>query len=139
MRDLLGFLLVLTVIFFLVGEWRGWYLGVPGQTPVFVYKKDQVAQSARRTINTSAYPVDISGRVRNGKVQVEVYYQDVGSFQASAGARRERRIFNQEYAKGQPVVVKRTFEEGKGMYTIRMTFDDATGLFRLDVPTAAEL
>lgn len=41
MKTLLGWIVVLSVIFFGVGEFAGgWYLGVPSQTPLLVYKKN---------------------------------------------------------------------------------------------------
>ena len=139
MRDFLLFLLFLAVIFFVVGEWRGWHLGVPAQTPVMVYKSTSTARATRRTINTDAMPVDVSGRVRNGEVTLRVIYQDTGSFQTNRGADDPEEIFEETYRAGQVIGLNEVFDEGRGEYQIVLEFRGATGVFGVDLPTSAEL
>jgi hypothetical protein len=141
MRDFLIFLVVLTIIFFAVGETRGWYLGVPGQTPMFVYKKDYVAQTTLRTINVTSLPVNLRGTVRRGTVKVEIIFEDRGSFQDNTEGQLRGRVvlFEQEYRTGQRVVINEAFEGGVGFYLIRLTFEDANGTFRLTVPKSSAL
>ena len=139
MRDFLIFLAVVAAIFFGVGEWRGWYLGVPSQTPMFVYQKDYVAEASRRTINRDELPVKLVGRVRQGRVTVAVVYEDVGSFQAGRAAGGSEVVFEETYREGQLIALNESFEEGRGIYRVRLDFDDATGVFRLELPKAAEL
>lgn len=139
MRDFLIFLAILAAIFFGIGEWQGWNLGVPGQTPVFVYKKDGEALVTRRTINRNEFPFVLSGRVQRGRVTVEGYYQQGASFQANTPAGREQLIFSEEYSEGQMIDLERTLRQGTGYYRIRLVFEDATGLFRMQVPRSSEL
>lgn len=133
------FLLFLAVIFFVVGEWRGWNLGVPAQTPVLTYKTTSVTRATRRTINTDAMPVQIEGRVRNGTVTVRVRYTDTGSFQTNRGAGETEEIFEQTYNTGQAIALNEVFEEGRGEYQVVMEFDNATGIFNVDLPRSSEL
>jgi len=139
MRDFLIFLVVLAVVFFAVGETRGWYIGIPSQTPVFVYKRTAVGQATRRTINRESLPVRLTGRVRHGTVSVKIEYRKPSSFQTGAGAGPDRMLFDQTYTQGQAVGINQDFEAGTGDYTVVMEFKDATGLFRLRLPTASQL
>ncbi|UCH26742.1 MAG: hypothetical protein JSV66_03590 [Trueperaceae bacterium] len=127
------------VVFFGVGEWRGWYLGVPAQTPMFIYKKDHVALATRRTINTEHLPFEVSGKVQRGNVKLEVLYELTASFQNRTKGAPERSLFEQVYTKGQTIAINERFEAGKGIYRVRLTFSDATGLFSLKLPTSSQL
>jgi hypothetical protein len=139
MRDFLIFVAILAAVFFGIGEWQGWYLGIPGQTPVFVYKKDAAGELTRRTINRNDFPFEVSGTVRRGKVTVEGYYQQGASFQANTPAGPEQRVFKREYGVGQRIDLQDTMRQGTGYYRIRLVFEDATGLFRVKVPRGSEL
>lgn len=139
MRDLIIFVLILAGIFFAVGEWRGWYLGIPNQTPVLVYKNDHYARTPIRTVTRSDMPIEISGQVRHGSVRVQVMFESPASFQTGAAAVPERIVFDQTYARGQRVAVNQVFSEGRGIYTIVMTYDDASGTFRFTYPPASQL
>lgn len=139
MRDFLLFLVVLAVVFFAVGETRGWYVGIPSQTPVFVYKRTAVGQATRRALNVESLPVRLTGRVRHGSLTVKVEYQKPSSFQTGAGAGSRRTIFEQTYQQGDPVAINQAFDAGTGDYTVVLQFKDATGLFRLRLPTSNEL
>lgn len=139
MRGLLTFIVILAIVFFAVGETRGWYLGVPSQTPIFVYKKDHVAQTQRRTVSRSDMPVSFSGEVQRGSVRLEVRYQRPSSFQTGAAGSAEQVVFEQTWNKGQRIAFDRLFENGGGIYTVYVTYTDATGLFRLGMPNGVDL
>jgi hypothetical protein len=139
MRDLLVFCVVAAVVFFGVGEWRGWYLGIPSQTPLVVYKKSHVATATRRTINLDYLPLDVSGDVQDGSVTVVVYHERPFSYQTSRAARPETKVFERSYAKGQRIAINEPVSQGPGIYRVQFEFEDATGFFRLKLPTGAEL
>lgn len=139
MRDFLGFLLILAIVFFAVGETRGWYLGVPSQTPIFVYKKDHVAETTRRTLMRDDMPVRFRGEVRRGTVTLEVWHERPASFQTNQAASPNTRLFEQTFREGDAIAVDRLFEAGGGVYRIVMRYADATGVFRLEVPGGQEL
>ncbi len=141
MRDFLIFLVVLAIVFFAVGEWRGWFLGVPSSTPIFVYKKDFTALTTRRTINQNGMAVRVTGRVQNGSVTIFVVYENRGSFQegTDGSIREDAIVFEETYRVGQTIAINELFEEGVGFYQIRMVFEDATGLFRVILPQASQL
>jgi hypothetical protein len=138
-RDIVIFLLILVGIFFAVGEWRGWYLGVPGNTPVVLYKKDHYARTPVRTVVRNDMPVRIEGQVRQGTVRVQVFYERPASFQTNEPAQPERLVFEQTYARGQRVALNEVFSYGRGIYTVAMTYDDASGTFRFTFPRPSEL
>lgn len=139
MRDIVIFLLILVGIYFAVGEWRGWYLGVPGQTPVVLYKKDHYARTSVRTVTRTDMPVEITGPVRAGSVRVQVFYERPASFQTNQPALPERLLFEASYSRGQRIAVNEVFSEGRGIYTVAMTYDAASGTFRFRFPRSAEL
>ncbi len=139
MRDLLGFLLILVIVFFVVGELRGWYLGVPTQTPVFVYKKDFSATTTRRTILRTDMPLRFSGNVNRGTVTVSVAYERPESFQTSQGAAPPRVIFERTFTAGQRAFVDEVFTNGGGVYRVTVRYQDATGLFRVQMPGGQDL
>ena len=139
MRGFLTFLLVLAVIFFAVGETRGWYLGIPGQTPILVYKKDHFAETTRRTLQRTDMPVQFSGEVKRGAVTVEIRYQQPSSFQTNQAAGAQRKLFEETYRAPQRIALDRVFEAGGGVYSVIVTYEDATGIFRLEVPGGIDL
>lgn len=139
MRDTLIFILFLVAVFVGVGEWRGWYVGVPGSTPVFVYKKDHRAVSEVRTVTRSDMPIEVSGRVRRGSVTLQVSYERPASFQTGGGALPERLVFEQTYRTGQTIAFREVLAEGRGVYRVTLTYADASGTFRLRFPRASEL
>lgn len=139
MRDFLLFILFLVAIFFVVGEWRGWNVGVPAQTPVLAYKTTSTARATRRTINTDQMPVEVSGRVRNGEVSLRVVYTDTGSFQTNVGGRDPETVFEETYRVGQVIRIDETFDEGRGNYQVVLDFRNATGIFHVTLPRSSEL
>lgn len=139
MRDFLIFVVLVTIAFFAIGETVGWQIGVPGQTPVYVYKQDGMASATRRTIRRDSLPVEVEGRVRDGAVTVRVIYQDVGSFQTNRGASSPEVVYEEVFQEGRIVALNELFEEGAGEYRVELHFSGATGLFRMPMPTSAEL
>lgn len=139
MRDLLGFLLVLAAVFFIVGETRGWYLGVPTQTPVLLYKKDFTAETTRRTVMRDDMPVSFSGQVRRGEVTVTVRYEQPSSFQTGQAGRAPVTLFERSYRQGENIALNEVFDAGGGIYTVEANYQDATGLFRVGMPGGSEL
>ena len=139
MRDLIIFVLILTGIFFAIGEWRGWYLGIPNQTPVYVYKNDHYARTPIRTVTRSDMPIAVNGLVRQGTVRMQVMFESPASFQTGAAAVPERSVFDQAFSRGQRIAVDQVFSEGRGIFTIVMTYDNASGTFRFTYPVASQL
>ncbi|HEX7004855.1 MAG TPA: hypothetical protein VF168_11790 [Trueperaceae bacterium] len=139
MRDFLVTCIVLGVIFFAVGEWRGWYVGIASQTPMYVYKKDYVAEATRKTINSDSLPFEVSGSVQQGRVTVAVFYERPFSYQTGVPALPEVKVFEQTYGRGERIALDQVLAEGRGIYSVQLQFEDATGLFRVSLPTAAEL
>ncbi len=139
MRDLIIFVLILVGIFFAIGEWRGWYLGIPNQTPIFVYKNDHHARTPVRTVTRSDMPIEVSGEVRRGTVRVQVLFESPASFQTGAAAQPQRTVFDQTFSRGQRIALNQVFAEGRGIYTIAMTYNDASGTFRINYPISSQL
>ena len=139
MRDIVIFLLLVVAVFIGIGEWRGWYLGVPGTTPVVLYKMDHRAVTDRRTVTRSDMPITIEGRVRRGTVTVQVTYERPVSFQTGAGGQPERAVFEQTYRTGQRIALNQVFAEGGGIYRVRMTYADVSGTFTFRFPRPSEL
>ncbi len=139
MRDLLGFILVLAAIFFVVGELRGWYLGVPTQTPILLYKMDHVAETSRRTVMRDDMPVRFGGDVRRGTVTVTVLFERPTSFQTGRQGQAETKLFERTYRTGERIAMSELFELGGGVYTVRVAYQDATGVFRLEMPGGPDL
>lgn len=139
MRDLIIFVLILVAVFIGIGEWRGWYLGIPNQTPIFVYKNDHVATTSIRTVTRNDMPIAFSGQVGRGSVRVQVFHEAPASFQTGAAAVPRREIFDETFQRGQRITLDETFREGGGIYTIVATYRDASGTFRISYPVSSQL
>ena len=139
MRQLLVFLVIVGVALFAIGEWRGLYLGILGQTPVVAYKTDHTAQSTRRTLNATSLPVNLTGELRDGTLTVTVLFERPGSFQTGAAATASQTVYERTYRRGERVALNELIQEGTGVYTVRLDFEQATGWFRLRLPTGAQL
>jgi hypothetical protein len=139
MRDVLGFLVFGLIVFFVVGETVGWNVGVAGQTPVWVYKRDGTASAQRRTITRGDMPVEVEGRVRDGQVDVTVVFEDRGSFQTNRAPDPASVVFEESFRSGQRIAIDEVFEEGRGSYLVELRFHGATGVFRVRMPTGTEL
>ncbi len=139
MRQFLIFLAVVAIAFFAIGEWRGVYLGILGQTPVIAYKTDHTAESSRRTINRDSLPVALTGQVRNGTLRVSVVFERPASFQTGAAGLPAQTVFERTFRTGERVALNELIQEGRGDYTVRLEFTEGTGMFTLRMPAAAEL
>ncbi len=139
MRQLLVFLIILVVAFFVVGEWRGVYLGLAGQTPMITYKVDHTAEVARTVRNGDHLPLNVSGEVRRGTVRILVLFDRPQSFQTSAAAIPQRVVYDMSYSQGQRIALSEVVVEGTGNYLVRIEFQDATGNFRVRVPPNSSL
>jgi len=139
MRDIVIFLLLIVAVFIGIGEWRGWYLGVPGTTPVVVYKMDHRAVTDVRTVTRSDMPIRMEGRVRQGTVTVEVTHERPASFQTGEAALPERVLFEQTFGTGQRIAINEVFAAGRGIYRVRVVYADVSGTFRFTFPRPSEL
>lgn len=133
------FLVVVGVALFAIGEWRGLYLGILGQTPVVTYKTDHTAQSTRRTISATSLPLNLTGELQNGSLTVTVSFERPASFQTGATAVAGQTVFERTFRRGERIALNELIQEGVGVYTVWLDFDQATGYFRLRLPTGAEL
>lgn len=134
MRELLGFLFFLAIVFFVVGETVGWNVGVPGSTPVGVYKRSGVVEARAETVRSDQMRLGVDGRVRAGSVEVVIRYQDTGSFQNNRPPEPIETIYEETFERGQRIGVDEVFAEGEGEYRVRLTFRDATGVFNVEFP-----
>lgn len=139
MRDLVIFLLLVAAVFIGIGEWRGWYLGVPGTTPVVLYKMDHRAVTDVRTVTRSDMPIRVEGRVRRGTLTVAVTHERPTSFQTGEPALPERVLYEGTFNRGQRVMLNDLFDAGRGIYRVRMTYADVSGIFRFTFPRPSEL
>jgi hypothetical protein len=139
MRGLLMFVVFLAAVFFGVGEFKGWTVGIPAQTPLMVYKSDSWLGATRRTVNRQDFPFTVSGKVNAGKVRVEGYFEVPTSFQSGKAGKPEKLVFEEEFSKGQTISIIETLKNGQGQYRLKILFQDATGVFRVKVPKGIEL
>jgi len=140
MRGLLSFILLLTAVFFVVGEFfGGWYLGLPPHTPVLVYKKTHTAELSRRTTTAQQFAFGVEGSLSRGTVMIEASFEQLASFQTGQAGRPERVVFRAEFGAGQRITVNETLRQGQGVYRIILIFNDATGTLRLTLPPAGTL
>lgn len=139
MRRLLVFVLVVGGILLAIGEIRGLFLGIPGQTPVLAYKTDHTATSTRRTLSRDGVPVRLTGDVRHGSLRVSVVFERPQSFQTGAAGLPPQTVFERTFRNGERVNLNELISEGQGNYTVKLEFSEGTGLFTLKLPPAAEL
>lgn len=139
MRELLGFLVFLTIVFFVVGETVGWNVGVAGNTPVGLYKRSGSITAERATVRADQMTIGVSGRVRAGEVEVVIIYQDTGSFQSNRPPEPAETIFERTYRRGERIAIDELFDEGRGDYRVTLRFRDATGLFTVRFPSNVDL
>lgn len=139
MRPLLQFAGFCFIVFFIVGEFQGWYVGVPPNTPMYLYKADKTVNVVRDTHFMDSLDLNLRGKVNNGNVKVEVFFEIPSSFQAGTAGKSPKLVFSEEFFAGQSINVFDTLKKGKGRYTIRFSYDEATGSFRLKLPPNSEL
>ena len=141
MRSFLQFAVFMAVVFFVVGEFLGgWYLGVPPQTPVFLYKKTTTATLTRRALLGQQFPFAVEGRLSRGTLLVEGVYERPESFQnQSQQVKAPKVYFTETFNEGERIALNEVLKQGPGVYTLRFTYDDASGTLRIDLPTNNEL
>lgn len=129
----------MAALFFGVGEFQGWTVGLPSQLPVMVYKSDGTATAKRRLTTAKELPFEMTGEVKNGSVTVRAFHQTAGSYQAGKQAGKERTIFEETFLEGQNINLNEVFKNGNGNYRIDFFFDEATGIFNVKMPKGSEL
>lgn len=139
MKELLGFVAVMAGLFFGVGEFKGWTLGLPSQMPVMVYKSDGNVTAERRLTTATQLPFEMTGQVKRGSVTVQAFHQTAGSYQQQKAAGKEQAVFEQTFTKGETINLKEILANGNGNYRIEFKFNDATGVFNVDLPKGSEL
>ncbi len=132
MRPLLQFLGFCFIVFFIVGEWQGWYVGVPPSSPMFLYKMDKEVSIRRDVALEEDFSFDLSGRVRDGSIQVEAFFEIPASFQQGTKGKTAKKVFDEVFSTGESIDLGKTLKAGQGRYTIRIIYQDVTGMFRLN-------
>lgn len=139
MRPLLQFAGFCFIVFFLVGELQGWYVGMPPNTAMYLYKMDKVVSVVRDVKFTNELELGVDGKVNRGNVLVEVFFEIPPSFQSGTGGTKPKLIYSEEFYEGQRLNISEYLKKGKGRYTVRFTYVDATGSFQLKLPGKNEL
>ncbi len=132
MRALLQFLGFCFIVFFIVGELRGIYAGMATQTPMLLYKGTQAVEVSRDVLYEDDFDFDIKGKVNDGTVRVEAFFEIPPSFQAGTAGRAPKKVFEQEFGTGENIQLNEILKSGKGRYTVRILYDKATGIFRMN-------
>lgn len=101
---------------------------------MFLYKKTHTVSASRTTSTTDKLDLSLDGKVRDGTVVVEAFYEIPPSFQQGTNAVAKRRIFDETYFQGEAIALDKSLRAGKGKYTVRITYEHASGLFRLELP-----
>ena len=134
MRPLLQFFGFVFIVFFIVGELQGWYLGFPPETPMLLYKADQIVSSSRTAKFENSFPLDFKGKVKRGEILVEVLFNIPASFQGQKNATAPVRIYHKTFYEGDDINIDKLLRKGKGRYTVRISYSDSTGIFKLKMP-----
>ena len=140
MRSLVQFAVFLAIVFFVVGEFLGgWYLGVPPQTPVYLYKKTTTATVSRRT-QALQFPFSLEGRLSRGTLVVQGIFERPESVQnPGRQAKAPKVYFTKTFGAGDRINLAKVMKQGAGIYTLRFSYDDASGTLRIKVPPRSEL
>lgn len=133
MRDNIIALLVFVGLFFGIGEWQGWNIGIAGHTPTLVYKKDAQVRVVRRVRVDNELPFRFKGTLRDGSLIVKGIFKTAANFETNAREGKDKLIFKEEYHKGDKINIEHTLQSGKGVYVIELDYKEATGFFNLDV------
>ena len=141
MRGLIQFAVFLAIVFFVVGEFLGgWYVGVPPQTAMYVYKKTTTATVTRRTLTSKEFPFSIEGRLDRGTLTVEGIFERPSSFQDGTIKPLAPKVyFTETFSEGERINISKVLKQGAGIYTLRFIYNDASGTVRIDVPSNHEL
>jgi hypothetical protein len=132
MRALLQFLGFCFIVFFVVGEFQGWYVGMATQTPMLVYKVDKAVEVTRDVLYEDQFDFDLRGKVNDGIVRVEAFFEIPPSFQAGTAGKAPKKVFDKEFDTGQDIQLNEIIKSGKGRYTVRILYEGATGIFRMN-------
>jgi hypothetical protein len=132
MRPLLQFLGFCFIVFFIVGEWQGWYVGYPPSSPMLLYKMDREVSIRRDVKLEDDFSFDLRGRVRDGSVLVEAYFEVPSSFQQGTKGKSAKKVYDAAFSRGEVIDLSKILKSGQGRYTIRIMYQDATGVFRLN-------
>lgn len=119
-------------MFFIVGEWQGWYVGFPPSSPMFLYKMNREVNIRRDVRLEDTFSFDLSGRVRDGMVQVEAYHEIPPSFQQGTQGQKAKKVFEQVFSPGEQIDLSKVIKSGQGRYTLRIIYQNTTGVFRLN-------
>ena len=139
MRPLLQFFGFCFIVFFVVGEFQGWYVGYAPQTPMFLYKQDKTVNVKHDVELDSSLAFNLDGKVRDGSVRIEAYFEVPASFQQGSQGKAPRLVFEEEFTAGQFIDLDETLKNGRGRYTLRIVYRDAVGLFNLKIPEGGTL
>jgi hypothetical protein len=139
MRPLLQFAGFCFIVFFAVGELQGWYVGMPPNTPMYLYKMDKTVNIVRDVKYADELDVSMNGKVNRGSVLVEVFFEIPPSFQNGSTGTKPKLLYSEEFYVGQRLNVAEYIKKGKGRYTVRLTYNDVTGTFKLKLPRESEL
>jgi hypothetical protein len=132
MRALLQFLGFCFIVFFIVGEFRGIYAGMATQTPMMLYKGTQAVEVTRDVLYEDKFDFDLRGKVNAGVVRVEAFFEIPPSFQAGTAGKAPKKVFEQEFGTGENIQLNEILKSGKGRYTVRILYNQATGIFRMN-------
>ena len=138
-RPLLQFFGFVFIVFFIVGELQGWYVGIPPETPMFLYKADHIVSSSRTTKLENSFLLDFNGDVKRGNVLVEVFFEVPASFQGQRKAGKSFRVFHKNFIEGDQIKLKKSIRKGVGRYTVRISYNDTTGIYKLRMPNSNDL
>lgn len=133
MKDNIIGLVVLIGIFFGIGEWQGWNIGMAGHTPVLVYKKDAQVRVIRRVRVDNELPFSFKGTLNNGDLIIKGFYKTPANFEKNTLEGKDKLIFQEEFHKGDKVNIEHILKSGQGIYVIEMDYKEATGFFNLNV------
>jgi hypothetical protein len=139
MRPLLQFLGFCFIVFFAVGELQGWYVGFPPSSPMLLYKMDREVSIRRDVRLEDDFSFDLSGQVRDGSVQVEAYFEIPASFQQGTKGKAPKKVFDEVFSTGERIDISKLIKSGQGRYTVRIIYQDTTGVFRLGTSGEGQL
>jgi len=139
MRSLLQFFGFLFIVFFMVGELQGWYVGFPPETPMLLYKADHIVSSSRTAKFENSFPLVLNGKVKRGEILVEVMFNIPASFQGQKNATSPVRIYHKTFYEGDDININKLLRKGSGRYTVRISYSDSTGIFKLKMPNSNDL
>jgi hypothetical protein len=132
MRALLQFLGFCFIVFFVVGEFRGWYVGMATQTPMLLYKGSQAIEVTRDVLYEDQFDFDLRGKINDGTVRVEAFFEIPPSFQTGTAGKAPKKVFDEEFGTGQDIQLNEILKSGKGRYTVRILYENVTGIFRMN-------